>query len=108
MANQSLDNFEPQRQIDIDIPSAEETQNAPKILPIAIGTSIILNGVLGFCMLLAILFSMPDDIQGTLNSITEYPFIDIYTYTTGSNQGGTALVSRYRHVPFGDNYYEIL
>jgi choline transport protein len=72
---------------------AEETHNAAKILPIAIGTSTILNGILGFAMLLALLFSMPDDIQATLASDTYYPFITIYAYATQSNQGGTALVS---------------
>ena len=71
---------------------AEETHNAPKILPIAIGTSALLNEALGFAMLIALFFTLPDDIQGTLESVTFYPVISIYTYATGLTQGGTALV----------------
>ena len=43
-------------------------------------------------MLIALLFAMPSDIQGTLNSTTQYPYMSIYTHAVGSNAGGTAMV----------------
>lgn len=54
---------------------------------------MLLNGSLGFAMLLALLFSMPSDIKSVLNSETYYPFMSIYTYAVGSTSGATALVS---------------
>ena len=56
------------------------------------GISLLLNGTLGFAMLIALIFCMPGDIQGTLNSDTLYPFMNIYTHAVGSNAGATAMV----------------
>ena len=52
--------------------------------------SIILNGVLGIGMLIAILFCM-GDVNAALTSPTSYPFIEIFTQATKSQAGGTAL-----------------
>ena len=52
----------------------------------------MLNGCLGFAMLLALLFVQPDDIQSTLNSETYYPFMNIFAFATRSDAGATALV----------------
>lgn len=54
-------------------------------------SSIVLNGLMGFAMLLAVLFCM-GDIEAAVFSETGYPFIDIFVYGTGSITGGTALV----------------
>ncbi|KAL9096628.1 MAG: hypothetical protein Q9165_001115 [Trypethelium subeluteriae] len=72
---------------------AEEIHDAPRVIPIAIGTSTMLNGTMGFAMLLALLFCQPDDIQSTIGSDTFYPFINIYAYATQSNSGATALTA---------------
>ncbi len=56
------------------------------------GISTLLNGTFGFAMLMALLFCMPSDIQGTLNADTLYPLTSIYSYAVGSNAGGTAMV----------------
>ncbi|KAL8792909.1 MAG: hypothetical protein Q9195_004486 [Heterodermia aff. obscurata] len=69
---------------------AEEIQNAPKIIPVSMLSSIAFNGSLGFSMLLALLFCMGDIVDQT-QSKTGYPVIDIYTYAVGSVGGGTAL-----------------
>lgn len=58
------------------------------------GVSTLLNGTLGFAMLLALLFCMPSDINSVLGSNTYYPFMNIYAYAVGSNSGATAMVSR--------------
>lgn len=57
------------------------------------GVSTLLNGTLGFAMLLALLFCMPNDINSVLTSNTYYPFMNIYAYAVGSNAGATAMVS---------------
>lgn len=56
------------------------------------GVSTMLNGTLGFAMLIALLFCMPSDIAGTLDAVTFYPFMSIYTYAVGSTAGATAMV----------------
>ena len=72
---------------------AEEIQNAPSVIPLSMGISTLLNGSLGFAMLIALLFCMPSDIASILNSETYYPFMSIYTYAVGSKSGATAMVS---------------
>ena len=72
---------------------AEEIQNAPTVIPLSIGISTLLNGSLGFAMLIALLFCMPSDIPSILNSETYYPFMSVYTYAVGSTSGATAMVS---------------
>ncbi|EAT91054.2 hypothetical protein SNOG_01405 [Parastagonospora nodorum SN15] len=52
--------------------------------------SILINGLTGFCMLIAILYCM-GDIDAALASPTGYPFIEILTQVVSSISGGTAL-----------------
>ena len=56
------------------------------------GVSTMLNGTLGFAMIIALLFCMPSDIPDTLEAVTFYPFMSIYTYAVGSTAGATAMV----------------
>ena len=76
-----------------DLSIAEEIQNAPTVIPLSMGISTLLNGTLGFSMLIALVFCMPSNIQETLNSETYYPFMSIYTFAVGSTSGATAMVS---------------
>lgn len=76
-----------------DTCKAEEIRNAPRVIPLSMVTSSLLNGSLGFAMLITLLFCMPSDIQSVLNSETYYPFMGIYTHAVGSVSGATALVS---------------
>lgn len=55
-------------------------------------TSILLNGCLGFGMLLAALFSLTD-IEGVLKTATNYPYMQIFLDGTKSLQGATAMAS---------------
>lgn len=73
---------------------AEELHDAPRVIPIAIGSSMILNGAIGFTMLLALLFVMPSDIDALLQQQPVYPFIGIYQYALKSVGGAQTLVSR--------------
>ena len=83
---------------------AEEIQNAPMVIPLSMGVSTLMNGTLGFAMLLALVFCMPSDIGSLVESETYYPFMNIYAYAVGSNSGATAMVSPFnpfaRHVDF--------
>ena len=58
------------------------------------GVSTMLNGTLGFAMLVALMFCMPSDIPETLEAVTFYPFMSIYSYAVGSDRGATAMVSQ--------------
>lgn len=69
---------------------AEEIHNAAIVLPRAIMLSVLINGILGFSMLIAILFCM-GNIQDALNSPTGYPFIEIFFHSTGSITGAVLL-----------------
>ena len=63
------------------------------MIPLSIGVSTVLNGTLGLAMTIALLFCMPSDIPDTLDAVTFYPFMSIYTYAVGSKAGATAMVS---------------
>jgi choline transport protein len=52
--------------------------------------SIIINGITGFAMLVAVLYCI-GDIDAALSTPTGYPFIEILTQGTRSIGGGTAL-----------------
>ena len=51
----------------------------------------VLNGVLGFGALMAILFCV-GDLEAAEKSPTGYPFIEIFYAATGSEGGATAMV----------------
>jgi len=69
---------------------SEEIQDANINVPRSIFASMILNGCMGFAILLATLFGI-GDITSALNSPTKYPFIFIFAQATGSAGGGTAM-----------------
>lgn len=69
---------------------SEEIQNANINVPRSIFVSMILNGALGFAILLVTMFGL-GDINIALNSPTKYPFIEIFTQATGSSGGGTGM-----------------
>lgn len=69
---------------------SEETRNASSVVPWAMMTSIFINGLTGFCMLIAVLYCI-GDIDAALGTPTGFPFIEILTQATSSIPGGTAL-----------------
>ena len=70
---------------------AEEIQNAAVVVPRAIVFSIVLNGLMGFGMALALLFCI-GDIDTALNTPTHFPFIEIF-YQAVQNLTGAALMT---------------
>ncbi|KAH8703268.1 putative amino acid permease [Talaromyces proteolyticus] len=77
---------------DAAVHMAEETQNAPKVVPISIMFSVVVNGVLGFAMLIASLFCI-GNLQEAIESPTGYPFMAIFLQGTNSVAGATTMAS---------------
>ena len=69
---------------------SEEIENAPLVVPRSILTTYILNGAVGFAMLIASLFSI-QDVDAALNSPTDYPFMQIFLTATGSTGGAITM-----------------
>lgn len=69
---------------------SEEITNASTAVPASIMLSVLINGSLGFGMLIAMLFCL-GDIELALESPTGYPFMSIFLQATGS-VAGTAVM----------------
>ncbi|RDW68715.1 putative GABA permease [Aspergillus mulundensis] len=70
----------------------EEMSNPAKEVPFCMLGSVILNGVLGFAFLIAILFCM-GDMDAALNTTTGYPIIEIFRSVTGSREASSAMMA---------------
>lgn len=71
---------------------SEEIENAAVIVPRAIIISLVINGALGFGMLIVTLFSLTN-VDGALKSPTGFPFMEIFLNSTGSVAGATVMAS---------------
>ncbi|KAI1374517.1 amino acid transporter [Hypoxylon crocopeplum] len=71
---------------------SEEIQNAAVTVPRAMIFSILLNGVLGFGILVAVLFCL-GDVDAALSSPTGFPFMEIFLQGVGSEQGAQTMAS---------------
>lgn len=71
---------------------AEECANAAAAIPKAMMLTVVINGCLGFGMLLTMLFCS-GNIQDALSSRSGYPFMEIFLQGTGSMGGTLAMVS---------------
>nr|POE85463.1 protein arginine n-methyltransferase sfm1 [Quercus suber] len=70
---------------------AEEVEKSSVNVARAMVYSVLINGALGFAMLLSILFSV-DDIQALAQSKATYPIIDILASSFDSKGGATAII----------------
>lgn len=70
---------------------SEEIQNPSLNVPRSLLTSIIINGILGFGMLIAVLFCLGDP-DAAFATPTRYPFMEIFASGVGV-KGGTAMAS---------------
>lgn len=57
---------------------AEEIEDAAIVIPRSMIASVAINGVLGFSILIAVLFCLGDQ-EAALTTPTNYPFIEIFT-----------------------------
>ena len=69
---------------------SEEINHASRVVPRSIVTSVIVNGILGFAMLLAELFCM-GDASAILGD--EFPFMAIFLNAAKSRAGAAVMVS---------------
>jgi choline transport protein len=75
---------------DASVHMAEEIENAALNIPRAIFTSMTMNGLLGFAMMLTILFCL-GNVESVLGTATGFPFIQIFYNDVGSIAGATAM-----------------
>ena len=68
---------------------AEEIHSASTVVPWTMISAVVVNGALGFGILLSVLFSV-GDIQQALDTQTGYPFIEIFARAAGLG-GGTVM-----------------
>jgi choline transport protein len=71
---------------------SEEIHNPAKNVPRAMVFSILLNGTLGFGMLIATLFCLGNP-DAALGSATRYPFMEIFLQAVGSVSGALTMAS---------------
>ena len=71
---------------------SEEIENPSVSVPRSIITSILINGCLGFGILMATLFGI-GNLDDVLTSPTGFPFMEIFLQATRSTAGTTALAS---------------
>ncbi|PWY83381.1 amino acid permease [Aspergillus heteromorphus CBS 117.55] len=77
---------------DAAVHMAEEVNNASVAIPRSIMLTVVINGTLGFSMLIAALFCM-GSLEAALKTPTGYPFMEIFQQATGSSAGALGLTS---------------
>ncbi|KAJ5526349.1 amino acid permease [Penicillium frequentans] len=77
---------------DAAVHMSEEVENASYVIPRALMFSVLVNGCLGFGMLIAVLFCV-GDLEDALHSRTGYPFMEIFYEATNSLSGSLAMCS---------------
>lgn len=71
---------------------SEEIANASTNVPRSMLVSVLLNGTLGFAMLVAVLFCSGDiTAEAIIDTPTGYPFIAIFVQATQSVSGSTGM-----------------
>ncbi|KAI2627543.1 amino acid transporter [Hypoxylon sp. NC1633] len=71
---------------------AEETRNAATVVPWSLLAGLMVNGTLGFAMLLATLYST-GDITAAVAQDPHYPFIPLFASAVGSVGGAAVMAS---------------
>lgn len=69
----------------------EEVQNPAVSVPRSMISAVVINGVLAFGWIIALLFSI-GDVEAALKSPTGYPIIEIFYQATGSVGAATAMM----------------
>lgn len=75
---------------DASVHMAEEVSNAALTIPRAICASMIMNGLIGFAMMLTVLFCL-GDVSSVLDTATGFPFIQIFYNSVKSVAGAVAM-----------------
>lgn len=75
---------------DASVHMAEETENAALNIPRAIVAGMLVNGLIGFSMMITALYCI-DDAESVLNTDTGFPFIQIFYNSVKSVPGAVAM-----------------
>ncbi|EED13419.1 choline transport protein, putative [Talaromyces stipitatus ATCC 10500] len=75
---------------DASVHLAEEVSHAATTIPRVITSSMILNGIVGFVMMITLLFCL-GDVDSVLESQTGFPFIQIFYNSVRSVAGATVM-----------------
>jgi choline transport protein len=70
---------------------AEEVKNASLTVPRMMISTVLLNGALGFVMLITYCFAIQDVEQQIIGSAAPYPFVEIFAVATGSTAGAIGM-----------------
>lgn len=68
----------------------EEIHNPRKNVPYAMVGSVVINGIMGFGFIIALLFNL-GSVQAALAADTTYPIVEIFYSITRSRQAATAM-----------------
>lgn len=71
---------------------SEEIHNAATVVPWSILTGLLLNGTLGFAMMIATLYCM-GDVEAAIAENPHYPFMAIFHNAVGSTAGAAVMSS---------------
>ncbi|KAJ5180521.1 hypothetical protein N7492_003731 [Penicillium capsulatum] len=77
---------------DASVHMAEEVANAAVVIPRAIITGMSLNSLLGFSMMITVLFCL-GDVKNVLETPTGFPFIQIFYNSTASYAGASVMTA---------------
>jgi choline transport protein len=77
---------------DASVHMAEEISNAALNIPRAIFGSMVMNGLIGFAMMLTVLFCL-GDVDKVLATDTGFPFIQIFYDSVNNIAGATVMIS---------------
>jgi choline transport protein len=77
---------------DASVHLAEEVSNAAVNIPKAIIGAMLINGAVGFAMMVTILYCL-GDVDSVLNTRTSFPFIQIFFNSVGNVAGATVMTA---------------
>ncbi|KIY00582.1 uncharacterized protein Z520_03245 [Fonsecaea multimorphosa CBS 102226] len=77
---------------DASVHMAEEVEHAALNIPRAVIASMCINGLVGFVMMLTVLFCL-GDVDSVLDTDTGYPFIQIFYNSVNSVAGATVMTA---------------
>ncbi|TID20309.1 amino acid transporter [Venturia nashicola] len=75
---------------DASVHMAEEVSNAALTIPRAICAGMIINGIIGFAMMITTLYCL-GDVDSVLEGKTGFPFIQIFFHSAGSAGGAVGM-----------------
>lgn len=76
---------------DASVHMAEEVSNASLTIPRAICTGMIVNGLIGFAMMITALFCLGSDPDSVLGTETGFPFLQIFYNSVKSRAGAVGM-----------------